>query len=182
MEKSRARIRQKPPIDGARLEEMAIAYVGRYASTRTRLRRYLDRKLRERGWAGEAPPPIEAIVERCASLGYVDDAAYAAMKARDLTARGYGARRVDQALYGAGIDGDDGTEARRHAEDQAAEALLAFARRRRFGPFALEPITDPALRQKQYAAMLRAGHGPRLVGRLLDWRWGEEVGPDDLVD
>ncbi len=53
---------------------------------------------------GEARIDIPALVARLVDLGYVDDAAYARMRARDLGARGYGARRVEQALWAAGVD------------------------------------------------------------------------------
>ena len=67
---------------------------GKYATTRARLRAYLSRKMRERGWEGAREPDFEAIASRFGELGYVDDAAYALSKSRALTARGYGKRRL----------------------------------------------------------------------------------------
>src|SRR4051794_6922110 len=67
----RARRDQRPkrrPLDERSLEERAIAYVGRYATTRARLAAYLQRKLTERGWAGAAPPSIDELVTRLAGL------------------------------------------------------------------------------------------------------------------
>ena len=61
--------RVKPPLDGAGLEQAALFYAGRYATTRSRLAAYLGRKVRERGWAEAQSPPIEALVERMAALG-----------------------------------------------------------------------------------------------------------------
>ena len=74
------------PLDEARLEELALAYVGRFATTRAKLASYLARKLRERGWEAPRAPATEALVEKLAGLGYVDDAAYALAKARSLGA------------------------------------------------------------------------------------------------
>jgi len=88
----------RPPLDRARLDELALAYVGRFATTRAKLAGYLTRKIRERGWGGAIPADVEKVIERLSALGYVDDAAYALSKSRALTGRGYGARRVRQSL------------------------------------------------------------------------------------
>ena len=66
------------PLDATRLEELALAYVARFATTRSKLAGYLARKLRERGWDGEDEAPVQALCERFVAAGYVDDAAYAA--------------------------------------------------------------------------------------------------------
>jgi regulatory protein len=162
----------KPPLDAAALEQAALFYAGRYATTRARLGAYLGRKLRERGWAEAHAPPIEALVERMAALGYVDDRAFAGAKAGALTRRGYGARRVSEALRAAGIGEEDGAEARQSAEDGAWEAALRFAERRRIGPFSAAEADRPA-REKAFAAMLRAGHPPGLARRIVAARPGE---------
>ena len=102
----------KPPLDAEALEQAALSYAGRYATTRARLAAYLARKLRERGWSGAGEPPIGRLVERMAALGYVDDRAFASARAAALTRRGYGARRVGAALRGAGIGEEDAADAR----------------------------------------------------------------------
>ena len=95
--------RVKPPLGAETLEQAALFYAGRYATTRAKLAAYLLRKVRERGWSEPGPPPIEALVERMAALGYVDDRAFANARAGALTRRGYGLRRVGQALRAAGL-------------------------------------------------------------------------------
>ena len=137
------------PLDSARLEELALAYVARFATSAAKLEGYLARKLRERGWEGDGPAPVSDLVERFVRSGYVDDLAYARMKSASLLRR----------------------------------AALAMAQKRGFGPFGRsEP--DRAAREKQIAAMLRAGHrldsARELVNAAsqdaaLDWaRQGEE--------
>ncbi len=106
-----------------------------------------------------------------------NDAAFAEAKAGALLRRGYGERRVAQALRAAGIDGEDAAPARQEAGQQAEAAALRFARRRRLGPFAEAPL-DRAERQKAAAAMLRAGHRLDLVRRILDASPGEIPDPD----
>lgn len=149
------------PLDRARLDELALAYAARFATTAARLTAYLARKLRERGWEGESEPDVASLVARLVSHRYVDDAAYGQAKTRDLLGRGYGARRVGQALYAAGVEESLRERfAPDEAERRAAAALLA--RKRRFGPFATgAPQTGEEAgkrREKQLAAMLRAGH------------------------
>ena len=83
-------------LDAAKLDELAISYVGRFATSKAKLTSYLARKLRERGWDGVGKPPIDELAERLSQLGYVDDSAFALAKARSLTSRGYGRDRVRQ--------------------------------------------------------------------------------------
>jgi regulatory protein len=169
----------KPPLDEGGLEQAALFYAGRYATTQAKLRTYLSRKLRECGWAGVGAPPLEALVERMAGLGYVDDRAFASGRAAALTRRGYGARRVDAALRAAGIDPDDAAAAREIAADGAWAAALRFAERRGIGPFAAAKA-DRGAREKALAAMLRAGHPAALARRILAAGPGEIPEADSL--
>src|SRR5437763_1626520 len=100
--------RPSPPLDESKLNELALRYVGRFATTRAKLRSYLARKVRERGWDGAREPDPVRIAERFAEQGYVDDAAYALAKSEALTGRGYGKRRVVEKLRAAGVEEDDG--------------------------------------------------------------------------
>jgi regulatory protein len=177
-ERNRKRAKkERPPLDGEGLERLGLFYAGRYATTRAKLADYLRRKLRERGWSGAGPPPVEALVARFAGLGYVDDAAFARAKTGSLLRRGYGERRVAQALKAAGIGQEDAAPAREEAGRGAEEAALRFARRRRIGPYAEAP-PDRMARQKAAAAMLRAGHSLDLVRRILDASPGDVPDPD----
>lgn len=164
--------RARKPLNPERLEALALHYAGRYATTRARLRTYLQRKLGERGWDGEEAPKIEPLVERFSELGYVDDAAYARMKARDLSQRGYGQQRIDQALYQAGIARDQvdqwqDSDTVIMDENAALAAAWRFARRKRVGPFA-DPPLDRERREKALRAMIRAGHDFAVALTVLD--------------
>lgn len=161
-----AKRRNPQPLTRDRLDELALAYVARFATTQVRLRAYLQRKLAERGWDGEGPPPVDALVERHVAAGYIDDAAWARMKAGSLLRRGYGSRRVGEALGQAGIAGDLRSEAR-PGEAEERRAALVLARRRRLGPFSPQPLDRP-MREKQIAAMLRAGHRLDIARRIVD--------------
>lgn len=82
-----------PALDAAALERLALRYVERFATTRGKLADYLRRKVRERGWAGEAAADPAALAERLAALGYIDDRGYAEGKAAALARRGLGDRK-----------------------------------------------------------------------------------------
>ena len=171
------------PLDARRLEELALAYVARFATSAAKLGRYLRRKLRERGWDGPGEPDAAALVAKFVAAGYVDDAGFARARASGLRRRGFGERRVEQALRGAGI-GETEREAARAGEGEARRAALVLARKRGFGPFGPER-PDRERREKQLAAMLRAGHPLDTARRLLDaaseaeaLEWVEEAAGD----
>ena len=158
------------PLDPPRLEELALAYVARFATSAGKLGQYLKRKLRERGWEAEgvsgADPDVPALIERFVAAGYVDDAGFARGRAAGLHRRGFGDRRVEQTLRGAGI-AEDVRASVQGDEAASRRAALVLARKRGFGPFGTEK-PDPAKRQKQFAAMLRAGHPLDSVRILID--------------
>jgi regulatory protein len=178
------RNRAPKPLDSARLEALALAYVARFSTTAGKLERYLRRKLRERGWDEAGAPPVERLIERYVELGYVDDEAFARARSGGLLRRGYGERRVRQALAEAGV-GEELRERMRPGEAETRRAALALARRRRFGPFG-DAAPDRALREKQVAAMLRAGHPLDNARRIVDAanvaeaeRWVAEADDDE---
>ena len=171
----------RPPLNAVRLDELALQYVSRFATSRAKLATYLGRKIRERGWDAESPADIAALVERLSRLGYVDDAAFALAKSRSLTSRGYGVGRVRQALYGAGIGDEEAAPARDHASARSVDAALHFARRRRIGPYAGADM-DQKARQRALAAMIRAGHEFALSRAIVALAPGAEPDPADLLD
>jgi regulatory protein len=168
--------RPPKPLNPAKLRDLALYYVGKYATSEAKLASYLTRKIRERGWVEEAQSAdVEALVEDFAKLGYVDDAAFAASRARSLTQRGYGLRRVNEDLRAKGISEADGLEARTESENESWNSADRFARRKRIGPYGAEPAA-PELRQKQLQAFLRAGHGFDIAKAFV------RAAPGDVVE
>ncbi len=170
------------PLDSGRLDELALRYVGRFATTRAKLMTYLTRKLRERGWDGTAEPDVAAIAERFAAQGYVDDSAYALSKAGALARRGYGKRRLSQSLHQAGVGKEDGRPALDHADDEAVASAIRFAERKRLGPFASVRATEPKERERALAAMIRAGHSFALSKAILAIAPGEPIDAESLAE
>ncbi len=160
------------PLNEEALRELALRYVGRFATSRARLLAYLNRKIQERGWGGEAPADPQGLADRFADLNYVDDASYAAMKSASLARRGYGARRVAESLRADGIAEADREEADAVTASESWQAADRFARRKRLGPYA-QARPDPNQREKWIAAFLRAGHSYATARRWTDAGPGE---------
>lgn len=171
--------KERPPLDDSALDELALRYVGRFATTRAKLVSYLARKVRQRGWGDGERPDLAAIAEKLARLGYVDDAAYAVSKSRALTGRGYGVRRVRQSLKAAGVDDEDAAGAEAIADSERVEAALRFARRRRLGPFA-DRALDRRERERAIDAMIRAGHSFALSRAIAMLEPGSEYTVEQL--
>ena len=158
----------KPPLTETALRDLALHYAARFATTAARLEAYLARKIRERGVAEDADGrrldiDVAALVARLVALGYVDDDAYARMRARDLGARGYGRRRVEEVLRHAGVE-DSLRQTHAPGEAASRRAAALMAQKKRLGPWDVaRDETDDLLasrkaHEKAVAAMLRAGH------------------------
>ena len=165
-------------LDQKSLHQLALRYVERYATSRKKLADYLQRKIREREWQGPESPAIEQLVERFAEQGYIDDALYAQNKATALVRRGYGSRRVSQALYQAGISETDGREAFQISDANKWAAADKFARKRKIGPYA-DHRQDANTCRKHLQAFLRAGHDFSVANRYVSAGPGEEITVED---
>lgn len=163
-------------IEPALLEEWALSYLERYASSAENLRRVLERRARkrlgaERETATEVDELITALVARYREAGLIDDAAYATARARRRLEHGDSLRRIAAGLTAKGIAGDDAARAVAALRDDAAEpdlaAACAFARRRRLGPYRQGAAGE---RGRELAAFARAGFDRRTALRVLACR------------
>jgi regulatory protein len=165
--------RQKRPdrktkqLNAAKLREIGLTYVARYATSRLKLRRYLARKIGEAEWTDEKAPDVDHLVNDFTRLGYVDDRAFATSKLKSLAQRGYGEMRTRHTLRGDGIDEDTYGEAHSEMDMPAYEIALRYAQRRRLGPFA-RAAPDAEQYRKHIASMMRAGHSIEIVRKILD--------------
>jgi regulatory protein len=163
---SKAERKRREPLNTERLRMLALAYVGRYATSCARLAAYLTRKIAERGWVDDSIPPVAELVTQFQSLGYVDDEAFAKTRSESLLRRGYGPNRLKVSLRVSGI-GTDIIDRTANVDDEGAlAAAMVFARRKRIGPYARDPAT-PDNRQKMIAALLRAGHSYEVSRKIL---------------
>ena len=99
-----------------RLENKALHYLGRYASSEANLRQILKRFAMRKCQPDDdadadrdafrqiLETEIDALITRYRALGYVDDRAFAVGRARAMRARGASTRRIIQTLKAKGID------------------------------------------------------------------------------
>src|SRR5881227_472475 len=158
------------------LERWALGYLERFASSAENLRRVLRRRVRRRTGDNEtvqrAAAQIDELVARYRESGLIDDAAYAATRARGRLARGEPLRRIAAGLAAKGVDADDRAAAldalRETAPDPDLAAACAFARRRRLGPYrrglAHHKTAD---RNRDLGSFARAGFGRREAEAVL---------------
>ncbi len=159
------------------MRQLALFYVGKYATTQSKLASYLARKIRERGWDDDIQADVLALTEQFTQLGYINDAQFAEARSRSFVRRGFGERRLNEDLRASGIGDSDAVSAKAHMEESIFSAAENFARKKRIGPFA-QDVVPPEKRQKQLHAFLRAGHGFDLAKRFVYAEPGEDISAD----
>jgi regulatory protein len=164
------------------LYEAALAHVARYATTQAGLTRVLNRRVDR--WAravGEnhddpeglaatvvaARLAVRAAVARLVTLGAVNDAAFAASRARSLGRAGRSRLAVAAHLAAHGVAKETAQAAL--PDDPAAEldAAVLLARRRRIGPFR-RTEGDAELRRRELGMLARAGFPQPVAEAALD--------------
>ena len=154
------------------IEDWALSYLGRYASSAENLRRVLWRRVRRRAGAGReeadrAAGLIDALVARYRDSGLLDDAAYAAARAQSLHRRGESLVAIGARLRAKGVPPAVTAEAvaglREDAPDADLAAACVFARRRRLGPYR-RGAADP---ERDLGAFARSGFDRRIAQQIL---------------
>lgn len=159
----------------------AADYLGKHASSASHLHKVMARRAARRhpeiGREGCAALADEAVAF-CREHAFVDDTTYAAMKVRSGVRKGFSRRRIGAGLAAKGIDAETAGEALAQSDDWTA--AVAFARRRRFGPWRKAP-PDPETRKKEAGAFARNGFGGDIAFKLLDMtvEEAEEFGSPD---
>jgi regulatory protein len=158
------------------LRNSALYYLDRYATSSAHLRRLLLNKVarsaRAHGTDAEAGAvAVDALIAEFLGAGVLDDARYAGDRALILFRRGASARAIRGALLAKGVASEFIEPALERLGAEAAEpelaAALAYARRRRLGPYR-SPQTRAAMREKDLAALGRRGFGYDLARRVIE--------------
>lgn len=124
------------------------------------LRRRLERE-------GVAPDAIETTLARCRDLGYLDDRAFAASRARVRRERGWGPLRIRAELHGLGVEAEWIAAALRDPEEPDRDPVVE-ARRVVEKKFGAQTASDWRDRQKRYAFLLRRGFEPEVIAAALN--------------
>lgn len=164
------------------LENAALYYLQRYASSAENLRRVLMRRVERSARAHdtdreEGATFVDNIVQRYRDAKLLDDGAYAAMRVATLRRRGASARAIRASLMSKGVSADDIDQAldADRAETPKAElhAACAYARRRRLGPWHVSE--REARRERDLAALARQGYSVDTARQVIDAPSVEEL-------
>lgn len=169
-------------IDEPALHEAALAHLARFAATEAGLRRVLMNRVRR--WAraaaqgghdaesvaaslAQAEAAVRRIAARLVAAGAVDDAAFAASRARRLAGSGRSRRATLAHLRAKGVAPEVASAALGGEEvPDEFRACLVACRRRRIGPFG-PAEADADTRRRWMGTLVRAGFGGAVVGRAL---------------
>ena len=167
----------------ARLRNRALAYLERFPTARAHLRRVLLRRAAPEAQAHEVAldaleADVDALLNDLERLGLLDDRRFAEAKARTLLERGRAPGRVRQTLRAKGVGTDTAAAALDSVEEREGlnewQAIVAYARRRRLGPFRRgEP--SPETLTRELAALGRAGFAYGPARRLVEATDVEEL-------
>ena|SRR6185369_10861888 len=175
-DKPKSRRRPPPRLTPANLRQAVLDYLDRFAASLKRLDQVMQRKIKASAAAhGDDPAPLKAampgILAGLAKQGILNDRELAEARTRSMIRRGGSRTKIRANLAAKGIDAattDLALERMKvEFDDPDLEAATAYARRRRLGRFRTDPDSVAANRQRDLAAMARAGFAPALARRAL---------------
>jgi regulatory protein len=168
-------LKQPRKVSPRYLENAALYYLKRHAATSSQLQRVLVRKVDKSlqfhgGERAEALGWIEALLARLTRSGLLDDEAYAGMKARSLRASGRSSRMIAQKLRMKGVAADLVAKKLADATSELSEeeAARIWARKKRLGPFRSNAQARQENRQRDLAALARAGFSFGVSRKVID--------------
>ncbi len=173
-DKRRPKIPRK--VSATSLENAALYYLGRYATSSENLRQVLLRRI------GRAAKHHDTDLEACGLMvddligrylksGLLDDVAYARAQSANLNRRGKAVRAIRGWLRQKAVPADIIDDAIKALSEEIGEpdlaAAIAYARRRRFGPYRKEEKPPESL-NKELAAFARSGFSYALARRIVE--------------
>ena len=167
-------------VDARYLENAALYYLQRYATSsqnlKNVLKRKVDRSCRHHGMdVEEFYPLIDKLVSRYCQTGLLDDAVYAQGRVNALRRQGLSGQNIRQKLALKGLDAQsinaalaqhqeaDGLDPS-EAERAAAERL---AKRKKIGPYRGRPLRDDKEKNRETGILARAGFSFDIVRQVL---------------
>ena len=159
------------------LLEAAAGYLSRYAGNEAAVVRVLERRIARWARSAEGEPSsiaakvararldIGPILERLRHAGALDDARYAAGRARRMGRSGRSRLAIESDLTKRGISRSIRQQAIATDSGDELRSALVTARRRGLGPFRDSCASE--LLQKDMAALARAGFPEEIVRRIL---------------
>ena len=169
------------------LASVARFYLDRYSVSVVGFRAYLSRKLANSVHADGLSPTqaraeIDDLVARLIRSGLLDDQRYADQRAGSLHRRGKGLRVITHDLKARGVGEDVIARALETLRDGDHDpdflAAVRYARKRRFGPFAVGEESEQhrhKARHRALAAFARQGFSLSLAQSILDRTDSDEL-------
>jgi len=170
--------RPTPPLTVGWLRGEAARHLQRWPSSERRIRQLLWKRVARAqsfhgGTKAEAAPLVEEVVAYLLQTRLIDDGRYAQLWVGSLRRRGTSRRKIQQKLREKGVDGDHIKAALDEYEtddggDPERVSAVAYARRRRLGPYRVPHDDSFERRQKDLASMGRAGFSYGVAQDVLD--------------
>ncbi len=159
------------------LENAALYYLQRFASSTANLRRVLTRKVtassRDHGTdPTEGAAMVEALLQRYVACNLLNDESYAAARTASLNRQGRSTRAIRQKLAQKGVESQLVDTAISTLRDETPgdldlTAAAHLARRRRLGPYRPAAARE-ANHDRDLAALARAGFGYEIARRIIE--------------
>jgi len=173
-DKKRPKIPRK--VTATSLENAALYYLGRYATSSENLRQVLLRRIARAAKHHDTDLEacalmVDELIDRYLQSGLLDDVAYARAQSASLNRRGKAVRAIRGWLRQRGVPAGIVDDAIKALSAEIGEpdlaAAIAYARRRRFGPYRKEKKPPESL-NKELAAFARAGFSYALARRIVE--------------
>lgn len=176
LEETQNKPRQKTlrKITRQRLKNIGLYYLKRFESSVENLRRVLKRRVDD--YARQTPDFdkfeaydwIEELLQEFEKWHYLDDERYAEIKIRDYLSAGKPERYIKTKLFQKGIAEETVNRLLSNQEYDPREMALKLARKKKIGPFRPDAESRRQNRQKDMAALIRAGFDYDLVCDVLN--------------
>ena len=190
----RPQTRKKGPrkVTPTYLENAALYYLERFATSSANLRRVLMGKVTRSAYVHGTDPDegaamVDALIARYQGAGLLDDAAYARMRTTSLHRAGQSLRSIRGKLMQKGVaaglidDALAALEADEDTPDLDRAAAIRLARKRRLGPWRAPDKREAKgekWREKDMAALARAGFSYDIARAVIDAEDPDELDED----
>ena len=165
------------------LEKSALFYLERYATSVENLRRTLLRKVRRSAEAhgtdaDAGAEAVEALLARFQRSGLLDDEVYAQGRCQSLLRQGMSLRGIRTRLRAKGVPGEIVDKTLEELEEERGapdlEAAIAYARKRRIGPYRIDGARSEN-RERDLAALGRRGFSYGVARKVVDTESAETL-------
>mgnify|MGYP001327686864 CR=1 FL=1 len=178
MERKEKKRRPTPPLTASWLQAEAVQYLQRWPASEDRVRRVLWKRVKRAqsfhgGTNAEAAPLVESVIEALKKHKFIDDARYARLWVDSLRRRGTSRRMIFKKLREKGVAQEHiALAGEEHEPEEGGDpeyaSALAYAKRRRLGPFRMPVDESWERKRKDLASMARAGFSYGVAQSVLE--------------